>query len=392
MNELFPMGRWIHTSTYDNIKYLYERSKKDHTRALVMKIALFDVSLRDPMEGFPYLMYSKCRSVVWPSGDRWPYYDNGRIIAARYLETTVTNLDLEIIERQYNYTIDYIEAMHCKTARMPEPWQRLTMSYYKRKTELKGLTDDDSLYYYQKAKNLLNSIYGLTVQDPLKDIVYFDEAADDLYITEGADRAAYMDRTIRNPVNYGHGVFTTAWQRYRLQEILDIVGPAAVYCDTDSVKYIDDMLTDTQREAIRKINADLRARSVENGATATDRNGGEHPMQVYEDDGEYSQFITMGAKKYAYTDMDGGFHITIAGVPKLSGAREMGDINNFREGFTFRNSGKLRPEYHDRRSYGQIEIHSHRIELIRNVTLRPVEYRLGLTGEYQRLIDNLPDQ
>ena len=30
----------------------------------------------------------------------------------------------------------------------------------------------------------------------------------------------------------------------------------------------------------------------------------------------YQEFITQGAKKYAYKDMDGGIHITVAGVPK----------------------------------------------------------------------------
>ena len=37
---------------------------------------------------------------------------------------------------------------------------------------------------------------------------------------------------------YQWGVWVTAWARYRLEEGLKIAGEKAVYCDTDSVKYV----------------------------------------------------------------------------------------------------------------------------------------------------------
>lgn len=55
-----------------------------------------------------------------------------------------------------------------------------------------------------------------------------------------------------------------------------------------------------------------------------DKKGIEHPLGVFEmeftsdsnKDHTYSEFITQGAKKYAYKTMDGDIKITVAGVPK----------------------------------------------------------------------------
>ena len=48
-----------------------------------------------------------------------------------------------------------------------------------------------------------------------------------------------------------------------------------------------------------------------------DTKGKKHPLGVFEKDAEYSQFITQGAKKYAYIDKkDYKIHITVSGIPK----------------------------------------------------------------------------
>lgn len=48
-----------------------------------------------------------------------------------------------------------------------------------------------------------------------------------------------------------------------------------------------------------------------------DVKGKERWIGIFDNDGNYSEFITQGAKKYAYRDKDDNeIHITVAGVPK----------------------------------------------------------------------------
>lgn len=46
-----------------------------------------------------------------------------------------------------------------------------------------------------------------------------------------------------------------------------------------------------------------------------DKNGERHILGIFEKDGEYEEFITQGAKKYAYKQ-GGEIHITVSGIPK----------------------------------------------------------------------------
>ena len=102
------------------------------------------------------------------------------------------------------------------------------------------------------------------------------------------------------------------------------------------------------------------------------------------------RFCTLGSKKYAYEDSDGKLHITIAGVSK-SGAREMGKLENFQEGFIFRESGGMEALYNDQWSE-PIVIDGHELEIPPNIYLSNGEYTLGLTLEYKRLFHLTQEQ
>lgn len=57
-------------------------------------------------------------------------------------------------------------------------------------------------------------------------------------------------------------------------------------------------------------------------------------MGLFEKECNYDEFITQGAKKYAYK-IDGKIHITVAGVPK-SGAKSLNSLEDFRDNFVFK--------------------------------------------------------
>ena len=69
-------------------------------------------------------------------------------------------------------------------------------------------------------------------------------------------------------------------------------------------------------------------------------------LGLFDDDGHYKEFITQGAKKYAYEDKD-GLHITISGVKKEPGAKEMGDIKKFTPNYIFKHSAGQVAYYED---------------------------------------------
>ena len=74
-------------------------------------------------------------------------------------------------------------------------------------------------------------------------------------------------------------------------------------------------------------------------------NDREYIPGVAELDGEYTQFRTVGAKRYCCREKETGeLKLTVSGVPKKAGAKCLeDDIENFRSGFTFRGeiTGKL---------------------------------------------------
>ena len=161
-------------------------------------------------------------------------------------------------------------------------------------------------------------------------------------------------------------------------------GDQFVYCDTDSVKYLGSIDFDS-------FNAKKRRRSEENGAIATDPAGVKHYLGVMEHDADYSEFATMGAKKYAYRYPDGKLGITIAGVNKSKGAEELeaaGGLSAFKEGFVFKTAGGTESIYNDVPAIDHIIREGRKIPITSNLYIKDSEYTLGITGEYYRILQH----
>jgi hypothetical protein len=233
-----------------------------------------------------------------------------------------------------------------------------------------------------KSKNKLNSIYGMMAQDPVKQTIDF---IDDLFIerTESEEQLL-MASNKKAFLCYQWGVWCTAHSRYRLEEGIRIAQDGFIYCDTDSVKYIGNVdWTEYNKERIRD--------SKHTGAEATDPKGEKHYMGVYEQETPYYEFATLGAKKYCYRETpDGDLHITIAGVTKKKGGRELeeyGGIKAFKPGFVFYKAGGTEAVYNDIPEVTHYTVDGHEILITANVVLRPSTYTLGITAEYERLIE-----
>ena len=359
-------------------------------RAVLARVAITGLELRDPFWGCPYLSRDKCRNIV--NGD----FDNGRILCADYLETTITDIDLRIIVEEYRAAdMHFYDVRHARYGPLPEPLLEETREYYRRKTALKGVAGQE--VYYTKAKNKLNSIYGMMAQNPVKQSIIYtqDGVIDsktgelDYYPEEGKPELELLAANNRKAWgSYAWGCWVTAWARLRLEEGIRLAhqaGAEFIYCDTDSVKYLG-----TIDWAV--YNAERIRDSRRTGAWADDTAGNRHYMGVYEQEHDMEELRTMGAKKYVCR-IAGRLVLTVAGVGKSAGAEELeaaGGIEQFRDGFTFKGpAGGLEAIYNDRPEIQSWTVDGHDIPITANVVLRPSTYTLGLAADYERLLRDL---
>lgn len=371
INCRFPVSRFVSRETVSKQAIAMIKGGK---HCFVTRLALWGVRLIHEWWGAPYIPKDKCRNL------QGALIDNGRVLSADYLEITITDIDFKIILGEYNFSsIRLFDTYIARYGDLPPVYKAVINEYYHRKTELKGVPGKE--IEYMKSKNKLNSIYGMSAQNPVKQSVDFisgefvDREQDAEQLLADANEHAFLP--------YQWGVWTTALARLRLEEGIKLAGRGFVYCDTDSVKYLDDIdwsAYNRQREQD----------STRTEACARDPKGVMHYMGVYEPEETYSKFITMGAKKYAYQYADGKTHVTVAGVNKHKGGAELdahGGLSAFKEGFIFTDAGGRELVYND--NPGELYCTSdkgNQYKITRNVTIRPSTYRLGYSEEYRQLL------
>lgn len=379
-NCRFPISEFYRVGEVEYDEMLTLLGKRQ--RACLMRASLTGLHLIRVDWGCPYLSLSKCRNI------ENALEDNGRIISADYLETTITDVDLRIILGEYSFTdIKFYDVATARYGYLPEQLIKTICQYYHYKTELKNVPGQGLLY--MKSKNKLNSLYGMCAQDPVKQSILFIE--DDFKEQNDDEEELLTAYNKKAFLAYQWGVWVTAWARYRLEEGIQLAhgdvndpnSPQFVYCDTDSVKYLGEI-------DLRKFNKERIKDSKRSGAYATDPNGETHYMGVYEKEHDMCEFRTMGAKKYVYRETPKDKLVcTIAGVSKTLGGKELeehGGIAAFQEGFTFDKAGGLEAVYNDKPEIETIEGEGHTLKITSNVVLRPSTYTLGLTADYKRLL------
>lgn len=389
VNCKFPVSQFSRRGpiTQDRL----EINIKVHHKAAVVRIRMQHVFLLDEWTGCPYLTKDKCRHIIGG------VFDNGRILSADYLETTLTDIDYEIVRSQYAGDVEIMDSWFARYGYLPDEFRQLINHYYELKTELKG--DETQKVYYDKIKAKINSLYGMTAQNPVKENIIFADAdtVKDFYdrhpeYTRPRAGGNYLPDDSMTPEEMLHkynaraflvyqwGVWVTAHARRELQEMIDLAGDNFVYTDTDSVKYLGDL-------DLTEYNDRIRQRSIQNGAYARDASGKTHYMGIYEIEHDYDKFVTLGAKKYAY-EIDGKTYVTCAGVNKKLGGEELaaaGGVDAFRDGMLFRKAGGTESVYNDNVDMW-ITADGHQLHITDNVVIRPSEYTLGLTEEYKMLL------
>lgn len=381
----FPMAPFKHVG---DTRESYLEKMLGRGACFVMLVRLTNLELKNPYIAVPYLSFDKCM----PKRIGLSRQFNGRILSADWLEIAITDIDYRIIKSQYKCDVEILELWQSWYGRLPDPIINANLEFYKLKTELKRVSGQE--LYYMNNKEQLNALFGMSVQDPISDEMLYNggnwkEAGKDLLYLYNKSRGGAFEL-------YQWGVWCTANARQALQRGISIVGEDQfVYCDTDSVKYLGEAdFTEYNAECIRACE--------EVGAYAADRNGEVHYMGVFEQEPDYIKFIHQGAKRYAYTQLDKNgierLHITVAGVPKAEGARilaDAGGLKSFKDGFIFHGTGKLRSIYNDEfdnravkwQPHDYTTSDGHTVHLTRNVTLVETDYKIGLTHDFNSIVD-----
>ena len=353
--------------------------------AVVGEYHFVNIRLKDKDEPIPYISLARCEAHNFR-------LDNGRILRADYLEISLTEIDLEIILDTYCFDkLEITQAMVSKKDYLPAEYRAVIQDYYNKKTKLKGDDSEEGEYMYTKSKNSLNSVYGMSATDPIhQDIKYnggdylrsgWDSMTDD-EIEKALKRAAFP---------YQWGVYTTALARKQLQLAIKLAGAKIVYCDTDSVKTEGDC-------PIHQLNDQLRARAEAAGAYADDMHGIRHYIGVFESDGHYKEFITQGAKRYAYIKDNGKMGVTVAGVSTAINEKtgvsfaveELKTLDRFKPGMIWRAAGGTTAVYNDHDDFDYEDPETgKKVHVGANVAIIPTTYEMTYSKDYKLLLDSI---
>ena len=328
-------------------------------------------------------------------------YDNGRLQSCMGdFEMYITDQDFELIKKMYTGTYQIMECWKAHKGYIDKRILKFILEMYKNKTVLKGATDTLTQNIYKQSKAYINSLYGCTCSNVLKqssnyiDGEWHRYAFSDSFIDSKIEEARKSFSTL---FQYSSGLYITAAARCKLLECVLEMDKDVIYMDTDSIKYIGDhndvfeRFNERVMELYRQVNAFYPDIKIED-FMPVDKKGVQHPIGFFEceNDGDIEEFRALGAKKYAYRDSS-GLHITLAGVTKKGVVALQDNIDNFKNGFIFDydTSGKLIHLYNDeqpRITFEDIDGNVTTSDLKYGVVLYPTTYRIGQTIEYLTLL------
>lgn len=303
--------------------------------ACVFKLIMVDVTLKDKFNPMPYLQSSKAIKTVNP------YIDNGRILAADYVEIYLNEIDVKIIREQYHFSSTCVDVNIAKKALLPKWFRDYIFKCFVDKTKLKG----GDPVAYSIAKSKLNSLFGMSCQSNIKPEIEEDYISGKYTTRHDVSKDVLYDKYTSKwscILPFQWGAYITSWSAYNLFQLGKCCG-TWLYSDTDSCYGFDWDIQKVDEYNNKCIEAVKNA-----GYHGVEYNGKTYHLGVAELDGVYSEFVTCGAKRYAVKKKDSGeIKITVAGVPKKKGSAQLKSLEDFKAGFIFdgEKTGKLTHTY-----------------------------------------------
>lgn len=395
-SDLYPMTPFVKYEPESFDRLILDCCKEKN--AIIMRITLFDVEVREDVT-VPYIDFAHCIAY-----SKNYVNDNGRVLSADWITYACTELDFLIINNQYKYDterVEWLEGYKAEKDYLPQPIVDIMLAWYDKKTQLKDV--DGKEYEYAKSKNKLNAVFGAMVTDICQgEIEYIDGEWSKSIPDEESAIAAYA-ASKNSFLLYQWGVYITANARYELQCMIDACGYDFVYADTDSVKFINkDHLKSFEDRNNYLLSKKQKYRNYSDRIN-DDGSTTRYTLGVWDDDGYYKKFKTLGAKKYAYISDDKNkktgeikkdvLHVTVSGLSKDKGAAELArgnGLDDFKIGKIFTDSGRT-VSYFNESDIRRIKVKDYTGEeceftTASNIAIVDTTYTLGVSDEYAAVL------
>lgn len=389
--EKFPMSR----------SHKVESLTDDEFRRLIAtKACLFDitfVNIRHRLKHEHPISYSKCFEKINA------VLDNGRIVSADRLSITITELDFLTYSEFYDWDEFYIRNFrYYEKQYLPKSFAMAILGLYEKKTTLKDVEGEE--VNYMISKNMMNAAYGMAVTSPVRDVISYEG---DEYMVSKPDLVESIEKYNNDKKRflfYPWGVWVTAYARRNLFKAIKELGEDYVYADTDSTKFLNPEEHFGFFEEYNKGISDKIARAANFYRVPPERfsplnkNAKPKTIGIWEYEGKYNRFKTLGAKRYLYekeAEKDGKRETklvaTVSGAEKTKLSeflKETGDpFGSFRDGL------EVPEEYSGRRTHSYIDNETSGIivdytgipydyEELSSLHIEPSKYEMSLANEF----------
>lgn len=393
ISEKYPMSRFRPLVTNS----LKEFKKYCNQYAVIADIKLTGVKPKIEQEN--YISESKCYSLVNP------VLNNGRVYSADELTTTITEIDLTIIEQCYTYEkIAISNANYAYKAYLPKAIVKSVLDLYQDKTTLKGVKGKEVEYLL--SKGMLNSIYGMCVTDVVKDNAIYNDGWGVERVDVEEEIKKYNENKNRF-LYYPWGVWVTAYARRNLWTGIIAAKNDYVYSDTDSLKvtnynklvnyvnWFNEQIIEKMENCLNfyKLDLDLLQPKTIKGETKM--------LGIWDFEGTYSRFKTLGAKRYLVEE-NGKLELTLAGLSKKNGLNYMLEkagnntevFNMFNDNLYIptENTGKMTHTYLDNElafSLTDYQGNTKDVTSPSSIHLEKCEFTLSIAEQYKKFLKEL---
>ena len=272
---------------------------------------------------------------------------------------------------------------------------------------------------YLQSKEMLNSTYGMCVTNPLRELITYDNSGnwgvEPQSFCEMEEKLFKYNNARNRFLFYPWGVFVTAYARRNLFTAIIECGDDYIYSDTDSVKITNaeshrGYFEGYNQEIKNKIRTALEYHGIDFAkAEPMNIKGVKKLIGVWDYEGTYTRFKTLGAKRYMVEEKDaltvGGktypVSLTVAGVNKREAIPYLLDTYGQEGIFTAFNdylcipcgaTGKNILTYIDYEQSGNVtDYDGIMVEFYSNggIHFAPAEYTLNLTTTYLNYLMNI---
>jgi hypothetical protein len=307
-------------------KLVEPKTKEEFAEYLQEYCCLFDVrftNLRPKILSDNILSWSHC----WDHDGNYQL-NNGRVVWADAVATTCTETDFMCMTWFYEWDKAEIQCFRIyDKSYLPKAFVQSVLKLYKDKTELKGIEGRESEYGLKKG--MLNSCYGMMVTDICRDeISYIDEWTS--HTPELNSQIAKYNTSYNRFLFYPWGIWVTSYARRNLYTGIRAVGKDYIYADTDSIKMLNgeqhkDYIEEYNEYITDKLKTAMEFHGIPyEEAAPLSVDGVAHPLGVWDYEGHYSDFKTLGAKRYMLKE-NGKYKLTVAGLSKQVAMKYISD-------------------------------------------------------------------